>query len=270
MAIRQQLGKIYRWWLHTFFYNDVWGTLFFPKGYNKSINNTKIRVPFKYSWFYAGIYEADKTDFINAHCKAGDTVIDIGAHMGIFSFFLAKQVGPTGKVYSFEPAANTFNVLTQTIKYNNLQGTVHTRQQAVSDTTGELSFYIYNNSSISNANSISEQNADSGAKEVTVACISLDDLYNKENIQNLTLIKIDAEGAELDILKGGRRLITAFHPYITLEVHPKSFTDAQQTMTELYQTIVGYGYKVLMNNKILSFPGFCNHHTFFEVLLIPA
>jgi len=270
MTVRQRLGKIYRWGLHTFFYNDVWGNLFFPKGYSKSINNATIRVPFKYSWFYANIYEEDKTDFIKAHCKSGDTVIDIGAHMGIFSFFLAKQVGPTGKVYSFEPAPLTYSVLAQTIKYNKLEDIVHARQQAVSDGPGELSFYIYSNSTISNANSISAQNADAKAQKVTVTSISLDELYKKENIQNLSLLKIDAEGAELEILKGGKALITAFHPYITLEVHPKSFTDARKTMTELYQTIIGYGYKVYMNNKVLSLQDFCDHHTFFEVLLIPA
>lgn len=270
MKLKHKLGNLYRWGLRTFLYNDVVGAIIFPKGYSKKINGTTILVPFKYSWVYAEIYEADKTDFIQQHCKAGDTVIDIGAHLGIFSFFLAKQVGSTGKVYSFEPAKKTFTALKKTLEYNKFNSFVSARQQAVSDCSGELTFYIYNNSSISNANSISSHNTVGTADKTTVSKISLDDLMVAENIENLTLIKIDAEGAELDILKGGKMLINKFHPFITLEVHPLSFTDPQKTMTDLYETCVLYGYNICMENKRLSLQEFCLHNTYFEVLLIPA
>ncbi len=269
MKVKRQLGKVYRWGLHTFFYNDIVSKLFFPRGYAKNINGTKILVPFKYSWFYPEIYEVDKTDFVKKNCKAGDTVIDIGAHLGIFSFFLAKQVGNSGKVYSFEPAKNTYKALTQTIQYNELNKIVNIRQQAVLDSSGEIAFYIFNSSRISNANSISSQNLDTVAQKILVKSISLDDLYREENIQNLTLLKIDAEGAELDILKGGKNLITKFQPFITLEVHPKSFEEPSKTMTEIYEIIIQYGYKVCINNKNLSLQDFCLHNTYFEVLLIP-
>ena len=269
MKLKRQLGILYRWGLRTFLYNDLMSALFFPRGYSKRINDTEIRLPFKYSWFYPGVYETGKTEFIKEHCKSGDTVIDIGAHLGVFSFFLAKQVGSTGKVYSFEPAVNTFKALEKTIRYNQLGNIVDTKQQAVSDTSGEIVFYIYNNSRISNANSISSHNSSSHAYKTTVTKISLDELYRNEGMNNLTLIKIDAEGAELDILRGGEELINKFHPFITLEVHPKSFDDPRKTMIELFDTITRYGYQVFMENHELSLPEFCKQDNYFEVLLIP-
>jgi FkbM family methyltransferase len=270
MTLKQRLGNLYMAGLRMFLYNDVVDSIFFSKGRAKKINGTSIIVPFKYSWFYPEIYEADKTDFIQQHCSAGDTVIDIGAHLGIFSFFLAKQVGGTGKVYSFEPAKKTFDALTKTLRYNNLTGMVEARQQAVSDSSGELTFYIYNNAGISNANSISSHNTVGKACKTTVSKISLDDLMATENIDTLTLIKIDAEGAELDILKGAEKLIHKFHPFITLEVHPKSFSDPQLTMKDLYETILRYGYGVFMKNHELGLQEFCSYNTYFEVLLLPA
>ena len=269
MSIKQKLSDIYWLGLRTFLYNDLLEYLFFSKGYAKEINDTIILVPFKYSWFYPKTYEADKTIFIHNHSKPGDTVIDIGAHLGIFSFFLARQVGINGKVYSFEPTQKTFNALTQTIKYNKLNKIIDARQVAVSDTSGELEFYIYSNSSISNGNSISSHNTVGTPRKTTVGKICLDDLMVTEKIERLTLIKIDAEGAELDILKGGKKLITKFHPFITLEVHPKSFDDPQKIMNEIYATIIDYGYTIIMNNNTLTLEEFCLNKTFFEVLLIP-
>lgn len=269
MNVKQKLSNIYWLGLRTFLYNDLIGSLFFSRGYAKEINDTIILVPFKYSWFYPKTYEADKTIFIQNHCKPGDTVIDIGAHLGIFSFFLASQVGINGKVYSFEPTEKTFSALTQTIKYNKLKEIIDARQVAVSDVSGELEFYIYNNSSISNGNSISSHNTVGKTRKTTVNKICLDDLMITEKIEKLTLIKIDAEGAELDILKGGKKLITRFQPFITLEVHPFSFDDPQKTMKEIYETIINYEYTIIMDNTPLTLEEFCLNKTYFEVLLIP-
>ena len=269
MKIRQILGKIYRKALRTFIYNDVVSALFFSKGYRKKINGATILVPFKYSWFYASTYELEKTVFIQQHCKKGDTVIDIGAHLGVFSYFLAQQVGPTGKVYSFEPAEKTFNALSQTIKFNGFGDFVKVSKTAVFDSSGELTFYVYDNSTISNGNSISAHNTIGKIRKTTVDKISLDDLMISEKIEKLSLIKIDAEGAELEILKGAKSLLNKFHPFITLEVHPISFDDAQKTLKKLYEIIIEYGYKIMIDLHQLTLEEFCAHNTYFEVLLIP-
>ena len=92
---------------------------------------------------------------------------------------------------------------------------------------------------------------------------------NEKNIDNLTLIKIDAEGAELEILKGGEMLIKKFRPFITLEVHPKSFSDTTKTLLELYELIIAYNYKIYLNNKEVMSSEFCDHDNYFEVILLP-
>ena len=273
MLFKKQLSKIYWWGLKTFIYNDLNGNLFFKNGYSKKINDEKIRLPFKYSWIYPNKYEVEKTDFIISHCNPGDTVIDIGAHMGVFTFFLAKQVGPNGKVYSFEPTPLSYALLKKNIGYNKLEKIVEAFPTAVADKEGEISFYL--NDPLSKGNSISSNNTFERSVQVKhdeiikVKAVALDSLLQKEKIENLKLIKIDAEGAELQILKGGKELIQKYKPYITLEIHPNSFDNIENTMTELYHIITGSDYKIIEDGRELNINDFKEHNTFFEVVLVP-
>ncbi len=243
--------------------------IFFPKGYPKKINGETIWMPFRYSAFYPAEYELDKTNLIKTVCKPGDVVIDIGAHVGVFTFFLSKAVTQTGKVYSFEPAPVTYDVLQDTIRYNALGGIVSARQQAIHDKAGELTFYIYNNSEISNGNSISSTNTTGGSYPIQVEMILLDSLKSEIGDQHLSFIKIDAEGAELGILKGGQNLIKKHRPFITLEVHPKSFADPEAEKGAIYSFIKDLGYSIKKNKQELSQAEFLHFNTYFEVELIP-
>lgn len=271
MTIRQHLSKLYRRSLHTFIFNDINAAIFYPKGYSKKINGKSIRVPFKFSWVYSSDYEPEKTDFIKQHCVEGDVVVDIGAHIGIFTNFLAEQVGASGKVYSFEPAPLTYKILQHTIDYNNLKGNVEAYQVAVSDKEDELTFYIYDNSKISSGNSFSDHNtAGQNPIPITVKTVSLDDFFKNKQAANISFIKIDAEGAELEILKGAEKTIKAHKPFITLEVHPKVFTPVDKVMNELYELIIAYGYSVEKNGMLLPKEDFCKNTNCFEVVLLPS
>jgi FkbM family methyltransferase len=269
MGLKQEAGKLYRWGLRTFIYNDINAGLFFKKGFTKHINGQKILVPFKFSWVYPNEYEVEKTDFIKAHCKEGDVAFDIGAHMGIFSYFLAKQVGNTGKVFSFEPAPLTFEMLQHTIEYNHLETVVQINQMAMADKDGELTFYIYDNSKVSSGNSLSPLNPAGKHRGITVKTMSLDDFFKAKQLTRLDFIKIDAEGAELEILKGGAKVIQQYKPFITLEVHPRVFVPVDKVMKELYDTITSYGYTITENKQQLNLEAFCKHPDCFEVVLAP-
>jgi len=269
MALKQQLGKIYRWGLRNFIYNDINTALFFKKGYRKLINGEKVLVPFKFSWVYPSLYEVQKTDFIKQHCKEGNVVFDIGAHIGIFSYFFAKQVGSAGKVFSFEPAPLTYKMLRHTVEYNQLEDIVKTNQLAIADKAGELTFYIYSNSKISSGNSLSPINPAGTPRGITVKTTSLDDFFSSQQLSRLDFIKIDAEGAELDILKGGQQIIRRYKPYITLEIHPRVLVPADQRMQELYDIIVSFGYTISMEGTQLTATQFCSNKDCFEVVLEP-
>jgi FkbM family methyltransferase len=263
-------GKLRRI-LRNIIYNKWVEDIFYPRGYRAKINGESINIPFRFSRFYPVVYEEEKTVFIKKHCGPGNIAIDIGAHIGVFSFFLARQVGKEGKVYSFEPAPFTFKILQKTIKFNGLENIVDARQQVVSNTHSDVTFYIYKSSSISNANSISVQNNPGiHVKPIRVAAVVLDDFMSDVNFKNLSFIKIDAEGAELEILKGGARLIAKYRPFMTLEVHPKNFEDPVKTQTEIFDLLKNFGYGIYRDNRQMDVREFCSLSDYFEVFLIPS
>lgn len=258
-------------WLRRTIYNKWVEDLFYPRGFSRKINGQIIKLPFRFSKFYPSIYETEKTEFIRQHCRSGSTTIDIGAHIGVFSFFLAKQVGEKGKVISFEPSPFTYTVLTQTVRLNGLENIVDTRRQVVSGSREEVTFYINQGSDISNANSMSVKNiTDAEAKAVKVPSMLLDDFLQDGSIGDLSFIKIDAEGAELDILEGGKALIGRFKPFMTLEVHPKSFMDPVEVQTEIFNLLAGLGYTMYRESRRVDLEEFCSFTDCFEVFLIPS
>lgn len=269
MSVKKSLIAFYRWSVRLFVFNKVNESIFFPKGYPQKINGEIIRLPFRYCRFYPKSYEVEKTELIHKFCEPGSTAIDIGAHFGVFSFFLAKSVGKNGKLYSFEPTPYVFNILRETIKYNKLGSIIEARQEAVINETGEIPFAIYKNSRVSNANSIYSRNLDDQFETIKVKATSLDNLMN-DGIKKLSFIKIDAEGAELEILKGARTIIKTYKPVISLEIHPKSFEDALKSQSEIFEIIQDLGYNVYRDNKKLGKTEFCNFTSYFEVILKPS
>jgi hypothetical protein len=141
----------------------------------------------------------------------------------------------------------------------------------VSNIHSNVTFYVSGTSNISNANSILEQNtANQHAKSITVEAVLLDDFLNDNQFRDLSFIKIDAEGAELEILKGGLKLIQKYNPYMTLEVHPRSFDDQVKTQKEIFDLLNQLGYKIYKDHQAVDREEFCSFAECFEVFLIPS
>jgi FkbM family methyltransferase len=128
--------------------------------------------------------------------NAGDTVFDIGAYCGVFSHRLSELVGPTGKVVAFEPDPLNYELLNKNIARHALVN-VHAVQCAVSDSHGEFKFN--NEGSLGSALS---QTLDRPSTDgtITVSAITLNEACETFGTPNF--VKIDAEGAEIEILSG--------------------------------------------------------------------
>jgi len=129
----------------------------------------------------------------------GDTVIDIGANIGIFTLFFRKLVGDEGMIYSFEPNPTAFSILNKNINENNLTN-VKIENKAVADKNGKVSFTI---SSSITASRITENHKDG----ISVDCVSLDEYFTENKMKKINFIKIDTEGYDLIVLKGMTKIM---------------------------------------------------------------
>ncbi len=156
--------------------------------------------------------------FLIRQLKPGDTFIDIGSHFGYFSL-LASRLVRSGKIYAFEASENTFAVLKKNV---NAVQNIHAIHKAVSDQDEPIEFYelpvVY-----SEYNTMELQQFQDEAwylkikpEKKTVAATTLDD-FLKETAPGPVVIKIDVEGAELKVVRGGVNYFSDHSPVIIME-----------------------------------------------------
>jgi FkbM family methyltransferase len=134
--------------------------------------------------------------------QPGMVVVDVGAHIGLYTLQAARLIGAAGRVYGFEPAPRTFRILSDNVRVNGFAecNKIILRQVAVSDRAGTANLNLF--SAESGHNTLYGSQADT---RVTVDTISLDEALREEC--RVDVVKIDAEGAEPLILRGMREII---------------------------------------------------------------
>nr|MBP7476588.1 hypothetical protein [Pyrinomonadaceae bacterium] len=88
------------------------------RGMSRQINGETIRFPAKWSRYYEDDYEPETFRFFRENLKEGDTVLDIGGHIGLFAVVTARLVGNSGSVFSFEPTPLTRGVMKEVVDLN--------------------------------------------------------------------------------------------------------------------------------------------------------
>jgi FkbM family methyltransferase len=155
-------------------------------------------------------------EFWRSQVQPGMVVIDVGANAGIYSFSTASRVGETGRVVAVEPFPQCVALLEQTRQENQFTW-VEIYAGAASDREGQI--YL----SLHEASELNEVVAEASAADLAtgkvqaVPCATLDSLCDRYNLQRVDLLKIDAEGHELQVLQGSLQILKEFAPIILYE-----------------------------------------------------
>lgn len=145
----------------------------------------------------------------------GDTCLDIGANIGHHTIIMSQCSGDSGHVYAYEPIPYIRHQMEESLALNNIAN-VTTISDALSDSEGVLNLYI-NNENVAGSSFVNE-NKGAGDK-ISVAVKTLDS-YSYEKID---FIKLDVEGFEYSVLKGGEQTIQKHHPTILFEFSPEYY-----------------------------------------------
>ena len=147
-----------------------------------------------------------------------DVVVDIGANTGVYSLKAAKHVGAKGLVVAVEPNIEILDVLSFSVKANGF-GNVRLRNLCIGRQRQARTLWMNRGG----PNSFSIATRDDDSNSLSVLAITLDDLCRWEGIARLDYLKIDAEGAEDEVLSGGKETIERFRPIIQVETTKKEF-----------------------------------------------
>jgi FkbM family methyltransferase len=181
-----------------------------------------------------GDWFEEEMEFWRDWLKPGMTVIDVGANVGVYTFSAATRVGSTGKVLAVEPFSGCVRCLEETVRINGFDW-VTICDGAASDRQGTARLSL---SSASELNELVMDDREGGSFD-EVACFTLDRLFEQENLERVDMIKIDAEGHELSILAGSKRISSEFSPVILYENIAGSH-GSNQAVAE-YLISIGYG-----------------------------
>lgn len=189
---------------------------------------------------YRGDFEQEELAYINKTLVAGDSFVDVGANIGLFSLYASQKVGATGKVITFEPSPKTFNRLKENIELNGCTNT-HLHQLGISDKPGELSLNISGDGMDAWETFAPDLN-NRFQDQVKVPVVTLDDMLANENKEKIRIVKIDVEGWEKFVLKGAEQFFTTYSPIIMLEFTEENTQMAGYAVTELYDIVSMWGY----------------------------
>ncbi|WGS70982.1 FkbM family methyltransferase [Pseudanabaena galeata] len=152
-------------------------------------------------------------EFWRDNIQGGMTIIDVGANAGVYAFSAAKRVGATGRVLAIEPFSACVNYLNETCRVNQFDW-VNVCAGAASDRIGKAKLSVGAASELNEV--VADDSVVSGSFE-EVDCFTLDSLLDKYDVKRVDFLKIDAEGHELQVLKGSDRLLQEFSPIILYE-----------------------------------------------------
>ena len=150
-----------------------------------------------------GKYEEETTRLFERILKPGMAVLDVGAHVGYYSLLAARHVGPTGKVYSFEPEADNYELLLKNIELNGYTN-IHAVNSAISNLVGSRTLFL---TSLDSGRHSTYRHGLQERGEVAVDTSTLDAFLESLGWPTVDLVKVDVEGAEMDVLAGMERLL---------------------------------------------------------------
>ena len=177
---------------------------------------------------YGEISEAENTLYKQI-CKNSDTVVEVGANIGVHSLSIAKAIGTSGNLFCYEPQQTVFQTLNANLALNSLTNT-RTFQLGVGDENSSMNLVLPDYSKNGNFGGVTLDKNTVGTK------INIVTLDSHLKLESLKLLKIDVEGMEIDVLKGAKETIAKHQPIIYCE------NDRIEKSQELIELLNSYGY----------------------------
>jgi FkbM family methyltransferase len=188
---------------------------------------------------FLGVYERHDLNFVTQVVQPHFTCLDIGANIGFYTLNLSRLT-PSGRVYSVEPDATNFRKLLSNLQLNKMS-TEYASNVAISSQCGNLEF----------TKSLSQNSGwgrlgqwEEGGEKVSVRALTLDKFMEERKIDFVDFMKIDIEGHELELLKGGILTFTSgkvrrlFIEYCGYSLEPKGIV-----LKDYIAAIEPYGFR---------------------------
>jgi len=194
--------------------------------------------------YYQGASEPETADFVRRFLKPGMVFVDVGAHLGEYTLLAASLLGSSGHVHAFEPGPEVFEILRRNIQLNRCAN-VTASPEAVWEEETLVNFEVNSEPSLS-AVQMRNEGTD-GSATIEVRAITLDHYFADPLMPRPNLIKVDVEGAELQVLRGATSLLVlppSQAPIVIFEYGPSNTKRFGYSADDTIQFLREHGYAV--------------------------
>ena len=187
-----------------------------------------------------GNYEIGETEFCLARLRSDMIVFDVGANIGLYTLLFARQVGPGGRVHAFEPEPRNYRRLLVNLALNGCDN-VTPNAAAVFSRSQPVTLHVYPDAYHAwhslERSAMPDPTGDGRQvlpeHDLEIAATSLDDYCQQHGVQRIDYLKIDVEGAELDVLRGAAGLLARQAVgLIQFEMSPQSPADVFELLAD--------------------------------------
>lgn len=191
--------------------------------------------------YWRGAHDWAPIFVLEKHIQPGDCIIDIGANQGEYTLWAARKAGKKGKVVSFEPMDQLFDTLLDNISLNpSFSDRILPIKKGLSDKASQLCLY----GKPGDNEGVNTMFPTSSHTELIqeIALDTLDRELEKLQMPRVSLIKLDVEGAELQVLKGSKKTILEFKPKWIIEINEEACQAGGYTSQDILEFLKGFGY----------------------------
>jgi FkbM family methyltransferase len=188
-----------------------------------------------------GAFEPQEYGFVERFLQPGMTVLDIGAHHGFYSLLASRKVRPNGRVISFEPSPRERRRLSRHIRLN-LCKNVSVEGIALGSCARQAELFVVGGMQTGH-NSLRQPAVAEPYRRVVVSVLTLDEYLGRQGIHHVDFIKLDVEGAEMEVLRGASGLLRCHpRPIILCEVEEVRTQPWGYHAREIIDELGAYGY----------------------------
>lgn len=189
---------------------------------------------------FEGTFERDERHIVDTHVKPGMTVLDVGAHAGLYTMIAARRARPGGRVVAFEPSSRERARLERHLRINRIDG-VTIEPIALGARNGDVDLFIVNGSQ-TGCNSLRPV---PGEQAVTqrVPLRTLDDYAEEHHIERVDFVKMDIEGGERDALLGAEALLRRTRPALLIEIEPARIEPWGYSPRDIFELVASWDYE---------------------------
>jgi FkbM family methyltransferase len=225
------------------------------------------------SIYFTSYHEAKETKELSKLVRPDWTFFDVGSYFGYYSLLVSHLTGGRATVHAFEPFSSNYELLLEHKRMNGFHN-IQAHRLAVSNHGGEVEFQLPRPSACQGGGWVIEDAGQAEVPERTqrVAAVTLDGFAAERAIDRLDFIKVDTEGAEINVLRGAANVIHRFRPGMFIEVNPEALARYGRQPEELWQTIHDLGYLPYRATRtgLRRFDDFASVSTYCNVFCFPT